>query len=288
MSVDQLINVLVTVTLFEMMVAIGLGVSIADLLDVARDWRLLTRAALANYVCVPLATVALLFLFHAQPTVRAGFLILAVCPGAPYGPPLTAIAKGRVAVAVGLMVILAGTSAVAAPLLLGLLIPLMAGDQQLTLDATKMVATLLATQLAPLALGLAIRKWRPGLADRLRQPANTAAKLLNVLVIGFILVARFDTLVEIRPAAFAGMLALLVVSVAAGWLLGGPVSPVRRALAVTTALRNVGPGLVIAAGTFAGTPAVTAVLAYGLFGVVGTFLLARWWAHVPRAMAQDA
>src|SRR5262249_50310411 len=155
--------VLVTVTLVEMMVAIGLNVSTADLLDVARDWRLLTRAALANYVCVPLATIALLLLFHAEPTVQAGFLILAVFPGAPYGPPLTAIAKGRVAIAVGLMVSLAGTSAVAAPLLLGLLLPLTAGDQPLSIDATRMVTTLLATQLAPLALGLAIRRLRPAL-----------------------------------------------------------------------------------------------------------------------------
>src|SRR5262245_22642226 len=101
MSIDQLINLLVTVTLVEMMVATGLGVDLADLLGVARDWRLLARAAVANYVCVPLATVALLLAFHAQPTVRAGFLILAVCPGAPFGPPLTVLAKGQVAVAVG-------------------------------------------------------------------------------------------------------------------------------------------------------------------------------------------
>ena len=40
------------------------------------------QGAIANYVVVPAATVVLLLLFHAQPTVAAGFLILAVCPGA--------------------------------------------------------------------------------------------------------------------------------------------------------------------------------------------------------------
>src|SRR5438270_13242506 len=118
MSVDRLINVLVTVTLIEMMAAIGLGVTLADLAGVTRNWRLLARAGLANYVCVPAATVGLLLLFDAPPLVAAGFLILAVCPGAPYGPPFTAIAKGNLAVAVGLMVILAGASAVIAPVLL--------------------------------------------------------------------------------------------------------------------------------------------------------------------------
>src|SRR5262249_26396522 len=125
MTIDQLINVLVTITLIEMMVAIGLDVTFVDLVSVVRNWRLVARAALANYVCVPAVTVGLLLLFAPHPRVAAGFLILAVCPGAPYGPPFTAIAKGNVAVAIGLMVILAGSSAILAPILLYYLLPLM-------------------------------------------------------------------------------------------------------------------------------------------------------------------
>src|SRR5262245_46238795 len=139
MNTDQLINLLVTLTLIEMMVAIGLNVTFADLAGVVRDWRLVLCAGLANYVCVPAATVGLLLLFGPHPMVAAGFLVLAVCPGAPYGPPVTAIAKGNVAVAVGLMVVLAGSSAVLAPLLLGSLLPLLAGDEPLSVDAGKIV-----------------------------------------------------------------------------------------------------------------------------------------------------
>jgi len=97
---NQLINVLVTITLVEMMAVIGLGVTVVDLIGVARNWRLLTRAALANYVCIPAATVGLLLLIKPHPMVAAGFLILAWCPGAPYGPPLTARAGGKVATAI--------------------------------------------------------------------------------------------------------------------------------------------------------------------------------------------
>src|SRR4051812_10449466 len=114
MSMDQLINLLVTITLIEMMVALGLGVTFADLADVVRNWRLVASAALANYVWVPAVTVGLLLLFAAHPMVAAGFLILAVCPGAPYGPPFAAVARGNVAVAIGLMVLLAGSSAIIA------------------------------------------------------------------------------------------------------------------------------------------------------------------------------
>src|SRR5262249_26558153 len=128
MTMDQVINALVTVTLIEMMAVVGLGVTVADLVGVAGNWRLMGRAALADYVCVPAATVALLFLFQAHQLTAAGFLILAVCPGAPFGPPVTAVAKGDQAVAIGLMVILAGSSAILAPILLYILLPVVTGN----------------------------------------------------------------------------------------------------------------------------------------------------------------
>jgi hypothetical protein len=58
------------------------------------------------------------------------------------------------------------------------------------------------------------------------------------------------------------MLILLIVSWAIGWLLNGRDKIVRRTMTLTTSLRNVGVGLVIATGSFAGTPAATAVLVY--------------------------
>ena len=183
-QLSVLINLLVSITLFEMMVAIGLGVTFADLIGVARNGRLIGMAALANYVCVPAAAVGLLFLFHADALIAAGFLIAAVCPGAPYGPPFTGIAKGNVARAVGLMAILAGSSALLAPLLLHLLLPLMSDDENVRVNVIKMVSTLLIAQFLPLCIGLGIRRWRPALADRLKKPANLLSLALNLLTLG--------------------------------------------------------------------------------------------------------
>src|SRR5438067_9739598 len=143
-QLNFLIRLLTTVTLLELMVSIGLGVAVADVARVARDWRLVARAAVANYVCVPAIAVGLLLLFRPHsanpeqfPLIAAGFLIAAVCPGAPYGPPFTAMARGNVVVSVSLMVLLAGSSALVAPVLLGLLLPLMADDRPMQVDAAK-------------------------------------------------------------------------------------------------------------------------------------------------------
>jgi BASS family bile acid:Na+ symporter len=269
-----------------MMVAVGLGVTFAELLGVLRNWRLVLQGGLVNYVCVPAITVGLLILFHpADPLVPVGFLILGVCPGAPFGPPCTSLARGNVALSIGLMVILAGSSAIIAPLLLHFSIPWMSGDETLRVNVVKIIATLLLTQLVPLCVGLCVRHWQPRLAQRLQKPANSLSAVLGLSTIGLILVVQFDLLAAIALRGWVGMSLLLIATWVCGWLLGGPGTDNRKAMTLTTSLRNVGVGLVIATGNFPGTAAVTATLAYGIFEIVGSLLLAWGWGR--RALAKE-
>ena len=275
-----LINLLCAVTLFEMMVSIGIGVTLADLIGVARNGRLVGMAALANYVCVPAAAVVLVLLFDADALVAAGFLIAAVCPGAPYGPPFTGIAKGNVARAVGLMAILAGSSALVAPLLLHFLLPLTSGDENVQINVVKMVNTLLIAQFLPLCIGLGIRHWRPVLADRLKKPANLLSLALNLVTFGVILGIQWEMLMGIPVRAYLGMLALVLLAVGVGWLLGGPGRENRTAMTMATSVRNVGVSLVIATASFAGTKAVTAATAFAIFQTIVMALVALGWGRL--------
>jgi bile acid:Na+ symporter, BASS family len=288
MSLDQAISPLVAIALIELMVATGLGIRLAEVVDAARDWRLLARAGLVNYVAVPCAAVLLLLLLRIEPTAAAGFLILAVCPGAPYAPPLTALAGGNVAISAGLMMVLAGSSVIVAPLLLSVLLPFTTGTGELRVDALRMLGTILVTQLLPLGSGLAVNYWRPDLAARLLKPAVAVGKILNVAVIGLILLTQARQLMEIRFIGILAMLIWLGISMVLGWSAGGLKDKDRRAVALTTSIRNVGLGVVITTSAFAGTPAVTAVLAYGLVQLLGSFLLALWWHHAPSLIGSAA
>jgi BASS family bile acid:Na+ symporter len=276
---DQAIGMLALVTLVEMMVSVGLGTAVGDFVRAATDWRLVARGMLANYVLVPAATIGLLVLFRAPPMVAVGFLIPAVCPGGPYGPAYTAIARGNAAAAAGLMVILVGTSAVVSPALLRAVAGPLMGDRPLNIDVTRMTVMLLFGQVLPLLLGLAVTHWRPRVAARLLVPARRVATLLNVAFLVLVRAAQYRILLQIKPHAWVGMLTLLLSCMAIGWLLGGKDHGGRRAMALTTAVRNNGLGMVIATGAFAGTPAVTAAMIYGLVGFLGSFVLALWWAR---------
>jgi BASS family bile acid:Na+ symporter len=288
-QLNELISLLASITLLEMMVAIGLGVSISDVLHVATDWRLVSKAALANYVWVPAVAVGLLIVFQADPIVAAGFLICAVCPGAPYGPPFTGIAKGNVGVSVGLMVILAGSSALAAPVLLLILLPIVlqyvpalpADSAPLAIDGGKVVVTLVVAQFLPLCAGLGLRYGRPALADRLLRPANLISMVLNLTLLSLIVFAQFDMLVGLPMRGYIGMLLLVLAGVAAGWLLGGKSH--RSAMVMATSVRNVGVSLVIVTAAFAGTRAVAAATAFALFQTIVMALIAVAWGRLAKS-----
>jgi BASS family bile acid:Na+ symporter len=288
--IDRVVTVLVSASLIAMMLSVGLAVAFPELAAIAKDWRLVARAFLGNYVFVPGMTVLLLFLLHTKPMVGVAFLILSVCPGAPFGPPLTAMAKGNVVASVGLMVILAGSSTIFAPLLLGVLLGFVTGDASLHVNAQKIVGTLLITQLVPLSAGLAIRHWRPDLAARLNKPFRFIASLLVLITLAVVLVVQYQMLVTIRFVGFVAMLVLSLASLAIGWFTGGPDSSNRKAMALTTSFRNAGVGMVIASGSFADTPVLPAVVAYTLVSTLGTVVPALWWGKHPstnREVAED-
>lgn len=286
MTIDQAISLLVGVTLIVMMVALGLRITCGELLTAVRSGPVVIRTLLANYLCVPLTTVGLLMLFQTNGLVSAGFLVLAVCPGAPFAPQIAGLAKGDVPVAVGMMVILAISSVIMAPIALYLLLPLLLDNSTVTFDPLRVVSNLFILQLLPLGTGLLIRNGWPQLASKLETPTQRASLLLNLLTVVGVVATQYPALAAIQMRGLVGMTALLVMSLSAGWLLGGETEPVRRSLAVTTALRNLGLSLVIATGSFAGTPAPTAVLAYGLFSIAGTLGVASWWGrdHSARKM----
>ena len=269
MNASNLIAVLNGTALVTMMLSMGLRVGCGELLASARPARRLVLGLIANYALVPAVTLGLLLAFHADPMVSVGFLILASCPGAPVGPPITAIARGDVPWAVGMMLILAGLSALITPALLSVLLPWVAPATDLHVNYPGIIRILLITQLLPLALGLGFHHAAPRWTRLVDKPVGLLANALLLALVGAIVATQFGMLAAIRPRGWLGMGLLLMASLGLGWSCGGPGIASRKALAITTVTRNVAVGLMIATSDFAGTPAVTAVVAYGLVSLLG-------------------
>jgi BASS family bile acid:Na+ symporter len=282
MNTASLIKLLNVAALMAIMLSIGLAVKFEDVVRSAKHVWPMVFGLIANFVLVPLVTVALLTAFQPDPLVSAGFLILAVCPGAPLGPALTGIAKADVSLATGMMVLLAGLSVVLSPLLLDVLLGWVAPQSDLHIDYLAILLTLLLTQMLPLAFGLAVHNWSPTLTQKLANSVRAIGNVLLLALLGAILCAQYETLAAIRMRAWLGMSALLAASLGVGWFCGGLDVAKQKSMSLTTGTRNVAVGLVIAGGSLAGTPAVTAVVAYGLFSTLGALAFAYLFVKISK------
>jgi BASS family bile acid:Na+ symporter len=281
MTPAQFVNLLTIAGLVAMMLSMGFKVTLAEVTASITKPRLVAAGLVANFVLVPAVTAGLLYAFSPDPMVSVGFLILAVCPAAPVGPPFAAVAKGDVPYATGQMVVLAGLSAVLAPALLSLFLPRLLPASDLRIDYLAIVRTLLVSQMLPLAVGLGLHHRAPKLTGRIVKPIGVLANLLLLGVVALVLIREFESLAAIRLRGWCGMFLLLAASLAIGWLLGGPGRSRRKALAVTTAARNAAVALVIVSANFAESAAVTAVVAFALVSIFGTLACALALSALP-------
>lgn len=277
---DTAIQILNVAALMAIMLVMGMQVKFEAVMASTRPLFQVLLGLLANYVLVPIVTLVLLHLFGANALVSVGFFVLAVCPGAPIGPPATTIAGGKVPWAIGMMVILSGLSAILSPVLLGLVVPYLAPESNLQIDYLAVARALLIAQLLPLALGLAIHHRWPIATQRIIKPLGMVANVMLLLLVVVIIATQYQTLAAIRLRGWFGMSLLLLASLGIGWVCGGADVAIRKALALTTATRNVAVGLVIVTSNFPDTPAVTAVVAFGVVSIVGSLgcgvLFRRW------------
>jgi BASS family bile acid:Na+ symporter len=155
----------------------------------------------------------------------------------------------------------------------------------LQIDYLVIVKTLLVSQMAPLGIGLGLHHLAPTFASRIAKPVGLVGNLLLVSVVVLVLAQEYDSLATIRPRGWIAMALLLAATIGIGWICGGPARATRKALAMTTGVRNAAVALVIVSGNFADAPAVTAVVAYGIVSIFATLGCAFALAAVPEPAA---
>ena len=104
------------------MLAVGLSLTVRQILAPLRNDKLVFLALLANFLLMPASRFWHCKASSARPVARIALLLLGTAAGAPFLPKLAGIAKGNLAFAVGLMVLLMVLTVAYMPLVLPLLL----------------------------------------------------------------------------------------------------------------------------------------------------------------------
>lgn len=240
-------TVMVSVTL--LMLGVGMGSSFRQVVDAVRQFGVVLRGVLANFLATPLLIYLVLLSLTLPPDVKIGIMLMAAAPVAPMAPAFVKGARGDVAYGVGLMVVVAMLSVVLTPLILGLALP--KSEAGVQVDSMQIVQTLVTVQLIPIGIGMAIRQRSPDWAEKLLEFVPRIGQIGLVAGVGLLLASQSEHILSISLVTYL-VLALLVVGCLfiGDWALVGETEDRRRALAVSTAIRNIPLAFLIASSSF--------------------------------------
>jgi BASS family bile acid:Na+ symporter len=254
------------------MLAMGMSLTIAQIIEPLRNARLVVLALLANFVLVPALAYGIAAVTNIDDSLRTGLIVLATAAGAPFLPKLVQVAKGPIALGVGVMVLLMVVTIAYLPLVLPLLLP------GIAVDPWAIAQSLVVLMLLPLAIGLLIRAHAPETAAEY-QPVFTKASSIAIvvlLVVGVGLNAS-SILGLLGTGGIIALLLFVIGSLVIGLVLGGGDQGARSVLGLGTAQRNVSAALVVTAQNF-GADTLTFVL-------VGSIVLLLVLIPVARRLA---
>jgi bile acid:Na+ symporter, BASS family len=256
------------------MVAMGLGLTVSQIIAPLRRARLVGLSLVANFVLMPVAALGLAALLRLDEPLGVGLLLLGTAAGAPFLPKLAQIAKGDLAFAVGLMVLLMVVTVAYLPLVLPLLLP------GVSVNPQKIARSLFLLMLLPLAGALAVRAWFPDLAARTKPFLDKFSNLSLILLVVLITIANVNNVVAVfgTRGILAGII-FIASGFVVGWLLGGPEISTRRVLALGTAQRNIAAALVVGSQSFSDPKVVVMVVVVAIVSLLILMPLSRKLAN---------
>jgi bile acid:Na+ symporter, BASS family len=256
----------------------GLEVDRAHLKAVLKNWSLFGRALIANFIIIPIFGVLLSQAFHLSDPIATGFLLMAIAPGVPFLTLSGGRRKGgSLGFAAALALIMQALAIITVPITARFVLPLNDG---LHVPVGSLIGTLLLVQLVPLLLAMVLAERMPAAAARLEGPFMfvVAACIVALLVLLAPTIAKSVASVYGSNGLLA-MLAMVVLSIATGWVFGGAERAHRRTLAIATALRNIALAALVATTAFPGSDAAAAVVTYFLIQVIVTMLVGTYFTR---------
>ncbi len=260
---------------------IGLDHTCRDILAPLKDIRLVIIALVVNLLLVPLTGYILVTVFSLSGAVLIGCILMTSAPGASYSPRLAEVSAGDVPFATGLMFLLCTIALVSTPITLVFLLP-----ESTAVNIWPVIRSLILLMVIPLIVGLAIRAYRPAVADRVKFPVVMFSYIMILIVLVMALLTTFGSAnaAGIFRSLF-GTYGILVIVLAVcisflfGYFLGGPRKGIRRSLAESSAVRNSGMALLFAASSFTAmmSDILTVLIAYTIIQTAVVGIVAGLW-----------
>lgn len=234
-----------------------------------------------NFVAVPLLTLVAIRGLHVPTEIAIAMVLLGAAPFAPVVPVFVRMARADLALAAGLTALFPFASVALTPLICEWSLKAVPGAESMRFSFLMILGVLVSTITLPLMIGVWIRHHWMGLVARVLRPVEVVSEAAGTVSLAFVTVVEFQTILRTGWKPLLAMVIVSEVALLLGYALSGPTPGIRRVTALGTSNRNIALAILVAVGSFPGTPVVGAVVANGLLlillGLVHVGLWRFFW-----------
>ena len=245
------INPLLGVIMFGM----GMALRLEDFRIVFSRPRDILIGCTAQFTIMPLLAFALSRLFALDEALAVGVVLVGCCPGGTASNVITYLAKGDLALSVGMT----ATSTILAPVLTPLLVWLLAG-KTVDVDVIGMLLSILWVVILPIVAGLIVKWFWPRFTEKATAYLPAVSSLAIAFIVMIIIAANASKLL------LGGLIIVVVVifhnlcGLGLGWLIGHLLhlpAAKRKAISIEVGMQNSGLASSLATLHFAAYPMAT-------------------------------
>lgn len=245
------VNYLLMIVMFGM----GLTLKFEDFKVVFTRPKDIIIGAIAQFTIMPILAFLLSMIFKLPTELAVGVILVGTCPGGTSSNVMTYLAKGDVALSVGMT----SVSTILAPFATPLLTLLYAG-QRVNVNAVNMFISIVQVVIIPIGLGFIINRFFHKFTSHIKEILPLISVLAIVSIVAAIVSANSSRLMQV------GYLIIIVVALhnCLGYLLGFIIGKLLRldnskckAISIEVGMQNSGLATSLAATHFASMPLAT-------------------------------
>lgn len=210
---------------------------------------------LAQFTVMPLLAWALGRVFSLDEALAVGVILVGCCPGGTASNVITYLAKGDLALSVGMT----GVSTLLAPFITPLLVWLLAG-KTVDVDVVSMFLSILWVVILPIVAGLAVKQLWPQQTERAVDYLPALSSVVICTIVAIIIAANASKLLSGGIVIIGIVMLHNLCGLSLGYLIGrllGMTTTKRRAVAIEVGMQNSGLACSLATIHFAAYPLAT-------------------------------
>ncbi|MDX8415596.1 bile acid:sodium symporter family protein [Intestinicryptomonas porci] len=239
---------LVPPLLMLIMFAMGLNMNARDFKEVLVHPKDVLIGCAAQFTLMPLIAYALSKIFALDPALAAGVILVGACPGGTASNVITFIAKGDVALSIGMTAVNTLLAPVITPLIVYLCL-----RKNVEVDALKMAWSIFEVVIIPIAFGLAIKRIFKDKLNTLAKISPSMAVAAIALIVGCIVSHNSQNIFDGAGVIFCVVILHNILGFACGFLIArmfGMSLSKTKALSIEIGMQNSGLAASLASSAF--------------------------------------